>query len=97
VKNVPNAFFGQKGGVTNVLYASLTLDAASKSTNLPKNTDGFDIGESTYTTIKSVTVSNQDDCVAFKSGCNYVTVDGITCSGTNHGLVSPLTFQEVKR
>ena len=86
VKNVPNAFFGQKGGVTNVVYASLTMTAASKSTNLPKNTDGFDIGESTYTTIKSVYVSNQDDCVAFKSGCNYVTVDGITCAGTNHGL-----------
>jgi len=86
VKNVPNAFFGQKGGVTNVNYASLTMIAASKSTNLPKNTDGFDIGESTYTTIKSVYVSNQDDCVAFKSGCNYVTVDGITCAGTNHGL-----------
>lgn len=86
LKNVPNAFFGQKGGVTNVNYASLTLTAASKSTNLPKNTDGFDIGESTYTTIKNVYVSNQDDCVAFKSGCNYVTVDGITCTGTNHGL-----------
>lgn len=86
LKNVPNAFFGQKGGVTNVNYASLTMTAASKSTNLPKNTDGFDIGESTYTTIKSVYVSNQDDCVAFKSGCNYVTVDGITCAGTNHGL-----------
>jgi hypothetical protein len=38
VKNVPNAFFGQKGGVTNVNYASLTMTAASKSTNAPKNT-----------------------------------------------------------
>lgn len=40
MKNVPNAFIGQKGGVTNVNYASLTMTAASKSTNLPKNTDG---------------------------------------------------------
>ena len=86
LKNVPNAFFGQKGGVTNVNYASLTLTAASKSTNAPKNTDGFDIGESTYTTLKNIYVSNQDDCVAFKSGCNYVEVDTITCAGTNHGL-----------
>jgi len=86
MKNVPNAFIGQKGGVTNVNYASLTMTAASKSTNAPANTDGFDIGESTYTTIKSVYVSNQDDCVAFKSGCNYVTVEDITCAGTNHGL-----------
>ncbi|OBT63740.1 hypothetical protein VE03_06147 [Pseudogymnoascus sp. 23342-1-I1] len=87
IHNPPNAFVGQKGGVKDVTYASLTMTAASKSTNLPKNTDGFDIGESTYTLIQDVVVSNQDDCVAFKSGCNYVTVDGITCSGTNHGLV----------
>jgi galacturan 1,4-alpha-galacturonidase len=86
MKNVPNAFIGQKGGVTNVNYASLTMTAASKSTNAPKNTDGFDIGESTYTTIRNVYISNQDDCVAFKSGCNYVTVEDITCAGTNHGL-----------
>ncbi|KFY04389.1 hypothetical protein V491_09366 [Pseudogymnoascus sp. VKM F-3775] len=87
VHNPPNAFIGQKGGVQDVTYASLTMTAASKSTNLPKNTDGFDIGESTYTLIQDVVVSNQDDCIAFKSGCNYVTVDGITCEGTNHGLV----------
>jgi galacturan 1,4-alpha-galacturonidase len=87
VKNPPNVFFGQKGGATNINYASLTMTAASKSTNAPKNTDGFDIGESTYTTIKNVHVTNQDDCIAFKSGSNYVTVDTITCDGTNHGLV----------
>ncbi|KFZ04011.1 hypothetical protein V502_10482 [Pseudogymnoascus sp. VKM F-4520 (FW-2644)] len=87
IHNPPNAFVGQKGGAQSVTYASLTMTAASKSTNLPKNTDGFDIGESTYTLIRNVVVSNQDDCIAFKSGCNYVTVDGITCSGTNHGLV----------
>lgn len=86
IKNPPNMFISQKGGVKNINYASLTMTAASKSTNAPKNTDGFDIGESTYTTIKSVYISNQDDCVAFKSGCNYVTVDGISCAGTTHGL-----------
>lgn len=86
MKNPPNVFISQKGGTQNSNYASLTMTAASKSTNAPKNTDGFDIGESTYTTIKSIYISNQDDCVAFKSGCNYVTVDGITCAGTSHGL-----------
>jgi galacturan 1,4-alpha-galacturonidase len=81
VKNPPNVFFSQKGTITNMAYSSLTMTAASKSTNAPKNTDGFDIGQSTYTTITDVTVSNQDDCVAFKSGSNYVTVTGITCTG----------------
>lgn len=89
VKNPPNVFFAQKGGVSNVQYASLTMTAASKSTNAPKNTDGFDIGESTYTTINDVYVENQDDCVAFKSGSNYVTVERITCAGEFRRIVQP--------
>lgn len=67
-------------------YASLTMTASSKSTNAPKNTDGFDIGESTYTTVREIYVSNQDDCIAFKPGANYVTVDSVTCTGTTHGV-----------
>ncbi|KAH8662403.1 glycoside hydrolase family 28 protein [Xylariales sp. PMI_506] len=86
LKNPPNAFIAQKTA-TSLTYSSLTMTAASKSTNLPKNTDGFDIGQSTYTTIKNVYISNQDDCIAFKSGANYVTVDTVTCAGTNHGTV----------
>lgn len=81
VKNPPNVFFGQKGAAVNVQYASLTMTAASKSTNAPKNTDGFDIGESTYTKINDVYVENQDDCIAFKSGSNYVDVQRVTCAG----------------
>jgi galacturan 1,4-alpha-galacturonidase len=61
------------------------MDAVSKSNNAPKNTDGFDIGESTYVTITDVTVLNDDDCVAFKPSANYVTVDTITCTGS-HGI-----------
>lgn len=86
MKNVPNVFISHEGGVTNVLYSSITMTAASKSTNAPKNTDGYDIGESTFTTIQNAIVTNQDDCVAFKAGCNFVTVDTITCQGTTHGL-----------
>ncbi|KAH8589859.1 putative extracellular exo-polygalacturonase [Bisporella sp. PMI_857] len=86
MKNAPGVFIAQKGAATNINYASVTMSASSKSTNAPKNTDGFDIGESTYTTIKNVYISNQDDCVAFKPGCNYVTVDTVTCAGSSHGL-----------
>lgn len=81
MKNAPNVFIAQKGAVTNINYASLTMTAASKSTNAPKNTDGFDIGESTYTSITDVYIANQDDCVAFKPGCNYLTVTNVTCVG----------------
>ncbi|KAL2826399.1 pectin lyase fold/virulence factor [Aspergillus cavernicola] len=84
-KNPPNVFISVKGGTTNAVFSDLRLDATSQSDNLPKNTDGFDIGESTYVTIASTTVSNNDDCVAFKPGCNYLTVTDITCTGS-HGL-----------
>lgn len=85
VKNPPNVFFSVKGASTSITYSGLTMTAASKSDYVPKNTDGFDIGESTYVTLTNINVSNQDDCVAFKPGCNYATVDTITCSGS-HGL-----------
>ncbi|KAL3454577.1 pectin lyase fold/virulence factor [Aspergillus insuetus] len=84
-KNPPNVFISVKGGTTNAVFSNLRLDATSKSDNRPKNTDGFDIGESTYVTITDTTVSNNDDCVAFKPGCNYLTVRDITCTGS-HGL-----------
>jgi galacturan 1,4-alpha-galacturonidase len=61
------------------------MDATSKSTNEPKNTDGFDIGASTDVTISNVNVRNDDDCVAFKPGADGITVTGITCTGS-HGL-----------
>lgn len=86
VKNPPNVFFSNTGSSSHVEYASLTMTASSKSTNAPKNTDGFDIGTSTYTTIRNVYVSNQDDCIAFKPGANYATVNTLTCAGTNHGV-----------
>ncbi|KAJ5895951.1 uncharacterized protein N7473_005350 [Penicillium subrubescens] len=84
-KNPPNVFNSVKGGTTNIAFTSLTMDATSKSTNLPKNTDGFDIGTSTNVLINNVKITNDDDCVAFKPGANYVTVTDITCIGS-HGL-----------
>ncbi len=83
--NPPNVFVSIKGGTTSAAFTGLTLDAESTSDNDPKNTDGFDIGESTYVTISNTTVVNDDDCVAFKPGCDYLTVTDITCTGS-HGL-----------
>lgn len=59
----------------------MTAAQADSSGAVPKNTDGFNIGASTYVTVKDTTVSNQDDCIAFQAGCNYVTVSNITCRG----------------
>ncbi|KFZ06538.1 hypothetical protein V501_07326 [Pseudogymnoascus sp. VKM F-4519 (FW-2642)] len=85
LKNPPGIFFYAGGGSSNIKFASLYLTAASKSSYEPKNTDGFDIWDASYVAITDTTVSNQDDCVAFKAGCNYVTVTNIKCTGS-HGL-----------
>ena len=84
-KNAPNVFHSVTGGSSNVQYNKITLTATSKSSNLPKNTDGWDVGTSTYVTITDATVTNNDDCVAFKPGTNYATVTTISCTGS-HGI-----------
>ncbi|EAW20325.1 putative extracellular exo-polygalacturonase [Aspergillus fischeri NRRL 181] len=84
-RNPPNVFNSVKGDAKDVTFTNLRMDATSRSDNPPKNTDGFDIGSSTHVTISSVSVSNDDDCVALKPGCNYVTVENVTCTGS-HGI-----------
>ncbi|KAF4258616.1 hypothetical protein CNMCM8812_006214 [Aspergillus fumigatus] len=84
-KNPPNVFNSVKGDTQHVTFKNLRMDATSNSQNPPKNTDGFDIGASTHVTISSVSVTNDDDCVAFKPGSNYVTVEDVTCTGS-HGI-----------
>ncbi|KAJ7036857.1 glycoside hydrolase family 28 protein [Mycena alexandri] len=84
-KNPANVFHSVNGGSTNILYENLRMDATSTATAIAKNTDGFDVGASTFVTIKNTTVVNQDDCVALKPGSNFALVSGITCTGS-HGL-----------
>ncbi|KAF3762715.1 family 28 glycoside hydrolase [Cryphonectria parasitica EP155] len=84
-KNAPNVFHSSTGGSSNVVYTDITLSAISTSDNEPKNTDGWDIGQSTYVTINGASVLNDDDCVAFKPGASYVEVYDITCNGS-HGI-----------
>ncbi|KAH6612999.1 putative extracellular exo-polygalacturonase [Boeremia exigua] len=84
-KNAQNVFVSVGSSSSRLLFSDLDLRAISRTSNRPKNTDGFDIGESNEVTISSVYVENQDDCIAFKPGCNHLTVTGITCVGS-HGL-----------
>ncbi|KAF9265082.1 glycoside hydrolase family 28 protein [Marasmius fiardii PR-910] len=84
-KNPPNVFHSVTDGATNVRYNNLKLTATPKDGATPKNTDGFDVGSSTFVSITDTDVQNQDDCVAFKAGSNFVTVTDITCTGS-HGL-----------
>ncbi|KAI5300431.1 hypothetical protein KEM56_002472 [Ascosphaera pollenicola] len=86
LKNPPKFFVSQSGGAQNMHYENLTLYAHSTSDNPAKNTDGIDIGDSKYTTIKNVHITNFDDCIAFKPGCDYLNVNNVTCAGNSHGL-----------
>ncbi|THU81731.1 glycoside hydrolase family 28 protein [Dendrothele bispora CBS 962.96] len=85
IRNAPNVFHSVNGGATNVNYRNLVMQAIPTSDVTPKNTDGFDVGASSFVTISDTRVENQDDCVAFKPGCNFLTVSNITCKGS-HGL-----------
>ncbi|KAF9880836.1 extracellular exo-polygalacturonase [Colletotrichum karsti] len=85
VKNPPSFGLSTAGDSTNVAFRDISLSAVSSSSNLPKNTDGFDIGPASHVTVQNVTVVNNDDCVALKAGADYVEIRDITCSGS-HGL-----------
>ncbi len=85
LKDAPMMFVTVKGSSVNIKFSDLVLSAISTSDNQPKNTDGFDIGECSYVTLRNIHVTNDDDCVAFENGANYITVDNITCIGS-HGL-----------
>jgi galacturan 1,4-alpha-galacturonidase len=69
-QNAPSVFHDVKGGSSNINYDKITLRAASKSSNPPKNTDGWAVGSSSFVTITNSDVTNTDDCVGFKPGCN---------------------------
>ncbi|CAK5280941.1 unnamed protein product [Mycena citricolor] len=69
----------------NVTYDGLTLTAASTSSALAKNTDGWDIYRSSDVTIKNCHIKNGDDCVSFKPNVTNVIVDNLTCDGS-HGI-----------
>ncbi|KAL0942726.1 extracellular exo-polygalacturonase [Colletotrichum truncatum] len=85
VKDPPSFGLSAAGGSTNVAFSDISLSAFSKSSNLPKNTDGFDIGPASQVRLQNITVNNDDDCVALKAGANFVEIRNITCSGS-HGL-----------
>lgn len=86
LRNSPSFFIAQSGNAQDCHYENLDILAESTSGNLPMNTDGIDIGDSTYTSIRNVSITNYDDCIAFKPGVNYLTVENVRCGGRCHGL-----------
>jgi galacturan 1,4-alpha-galacturonidase len=58
------------------------LSAISTSSYEPINTDGIDTVECSHITISNIHITNDDDCVCFKNGSNYITVNNVTCVGS---------------
>ncbi|CAK7207626.1 hypothetical protein SEUCBS139899_010436 [Sporothrix eucalyptigena] len=70
-------------GASGLTITNMTINNEAGN-SLGKNTDGFDIGESSNVIITDSNVYNQDDCVAVNSGTS-ITVENTVCSG-GHGL-----------
>ncbi|KAJ8918260.1 hypothetical protein NQ315_014130 [Exocentrus adspersus] len=62
----------------------VTVDNKDGDTKGGHNTDGFNVWRSNDISLEGITVSNQDDCIAIKSGTNILVTDA-DCSG-GHGL-----------
>ncbi|XP_018568799.1 endopolygalacturonase 1-like [Anoplophora glabripennis] len=67
-----------------VIARDIYVDSRAGDTLGGHNTDGINVWTSNNVTILRLTVYNQDDCVAIKSGTNIVIKDSY-CSG-GHGL-----------
>ncbi|KAK0610444.1 putative polygalacturonase 2 precursor [Bombardia bombarda] len=71
-------------GCRNLAVSNVTVDSSAGDSLSGKNTDAFDISQSSNVTIIGARVYNQDDCVAINSGTNITFRKGICVGG--HGL-----------
>ncbi|XP_018568805.1 probable endopolygalacturonase II [Anoplophora glabripennis] len=67
-----------------VIASDVYIDSKDGDTMGGHNTDGFNVWTSNNVTLERITVFNQDDCIAIKSGTNVLVRD-VYCYG-GHGL-----------
>ncbi|KAJ1566602.1 hypothetical protein HK405_009135, partial [Cladochytrium tenue] len=70
---------------SNVIYDGITIEGASTSSHVAKNTDGWDTYRSDSVVIQNSVINNGDDCVSFKPNSTNVVVQGLVCNGS-HGI-----------
>jgi len=70
---------------SSVLISDIDIAVASTSTNVAKNTDGWDTYRSDNVVIQNSVISNGDDCVSFKPNSTNVVVQNLVCTGS-HGI-----------
>ncbi|CAO3663978.1 unnamed protein product [Rhizopus stolonifer] len=82
--NAPRAHLGVTSS-SNVVLQSITLNTASTSSNLAKNTDALDVSSSSGIIFKNSVLTVGDDCTAINGGVSNITLSNIVCNG-GHGF-----------
>ncbi|KAF2675863.1 glycoside hydrolase family 28 protein [Lentithecium fluviatile CBS 122367] len=70
---------------SDVVFSDLTISGGSKSSNVAKNTDGWDTYRSSNIVIQNSHIDNGDDCVSFKPNSTDIVVQNLICNGS-HGI-----------
>ncbi|KUI70986.1 Exopolygalacturonase X [Cytospora mali] len=70
---------------TDVVFNNININGDSTSSNVAKNTDGWDTYRSSDITIMNSWVNNGDDCVSFKPNSTNILVQSTYCNGS-HGI-----------
>ncbi|KAI8579474.1 hypothetical protein K450DRAFT_288174 [Umbelopsis ramanniana AG] len=70
---------------SDFVYDGLHIAGKSVSSNVAKNTDGWDIYRSDGITITNSVIYNGDDCVSFKPNSTNIYVSNLYCNGS-HGI-----------
>lgn len=69
---------------SDLTISGITIDNRDGDSNGGKNTDAFDVGDSSNVTIQNCTIYNQDDCIAVNSGKNIYFLNNYCYNG--HGI-----------
>lgn len=69
----------------NIVYDGINISAVSTSSNLAKNTDGWDIYRSDNVVITNSNINNGDDCVSLKPNSTNIIASDLYCNGS-HGI-----------
>ncbi|KAF2223359.1 pectin lyase fold/virulence factor [Elsinoe ampelina] len=92
VKNSQNVFFTVQGKSTGITLSNLDLKAISRSSAPPKNTDGSDIGLSSWVTLSNTKVLNGITC----TGPHGVSVGSLgKASGSTDSVTNDLVGSAV--
>ncbi|KAK6537476.1 hypothetical protein TWF694_011661 [Orbilia ellipsospora] len=73
------------GNCTDMIFDNIHVEAASTSTNIAKNTDGFDTYRSDNIVIQNSVVNNGDDCVSMRGNSTNILIQSLACTGS-HGI-----------